>query len=78
LKEILESTPLWDKKIQVLQVTDFTEKTIELRCLMSARDSPTAFDLRCLVREKMLAYIQQKYPESLPKTRLLVEKEKQK
>ena len=74
LKEILEATPLWDKKIQVLQVTDWTEKTIELRCLMSAKDSPTAFDLRCLVREKLLNYIQENYPESLPKSRILMER----
>jgi small-conductance mechanosensitive channel len=75
LKEILEATPLWDKKIQVLQVTDWTEKTIELRCLMSAKDSPTAFDLRCLVREKLLLFIQENYPESLPKSRILLEQE---
>jgi len=74
LKEILEATPLWDKKVQVLQVTDWTEKTIELRCLMSAKDSPTAFDLRCLVREKLLVYLQNTQPDSLPKSRVLLEK----
>ncbi|MCC5938358.1 MAG: mechanosensitive ion channel [Lunatimonas sp.] len=75
LKELLESTPLWDGKVQVLQVTDIRERTVELRCLMSAVDSPSAFDLRCFVREKMLEYIQQNYPESLPKTRILMERE---
>lgn len=75
LKEILESSPLWDGKVQVLQVTDIKETTVELRCLMSARDSPSAFDLRCLVREEMLSYIQGKYPTSLPKTRVLMTKE---
>jgi small-conductance mechanosensitive channel len=74
LKEILEATPLWDKKVQVLQVTDWTEKTIELRCLMSAKDSPTAFDLRCLVREELLLYLQKTQPNSLPKSRVLMEK----
>lgn len=77
LKEILESTPLWDKKVQVLQVTDIKERTVELRCLMSARDSPSAFDLRCLVREKMLGFIQSHYPETLPKTRVLMERVKE-
>ncbi|WP_158858587.1 mechanosensitive ion channel family protein [Lunatibacter salilacus] len=75
LKSILESTPLWDGKVQVLQVTDVRERTVELRCLMSAVDSPTAFDLRCLVREKMLEYIQTNYPECLPKTRVLMEED---
>lgn len=74
LKEILDSTPLWDKKVQVLQVTDVKERTVELRCLMSARDSPSAFDLRCLVREEMLGFIQSHYPETLPKTRVLMER----
>ncbi|SHN27199.1 Small-conductance mechanosensitive channel [Cyclobacterium lianum] len=78
LKEILEGSPLWDKKVQVLQVTDYTEKTVEIRCLMSARDSPTAFDLRCLVREKMLEHLQQQYPESLPKSRVLLTREEEK
>lgn len=73
LKEILESSPLWDRKVQVLQVTDVRERVIELRCLMSARDSPSAFDLRCLVREEMIAFIQANYPEHLPKTRVLME-----
>ncbi|KEO72921.1 mechanosensitive ion channel family protein [Anditalea andensis] len=74
LKEILDSTPLWDKKVQVLQVTDVKERTVELRCLMSARDSPSAFDLRCYVREEMLDFIQREYPETLPKTRVLMER----
>jgi small-conductance mechanosensitive channel len=76
LKEILDSTPLWDKKVQVLQVTDVRERTVELRCLMSARDSPSAFDLRCLVREQMVEFIQSNYPETLPKTRVLMERVK--
>ncbi|EON77827.1 Potassium efflux system KefA protein [Lunatimonas lonarensis] len=75
LKELLDSSPLWDGKVQVLQVTDIRERTVELRCLMSARDSPGAFDLRCFVREKMLDFIQRNYPESLPKTRISLEKE---
>jgi small-conductance mechanosensitive channel len=75
LKEILEGTTLWDRKVQVLQVTDFTEKTVEIRCLMSARDSPTAFDLRCLVREKMLAYLQENYPKALPRSRVLLQRD---
>lgn len=74
LKEILEESTLWDRKVQVLQVTDFTEKTVEIRCLMSARDSPSAFDLRCLVREKMLTYLQENYPDALPKSRVILQK----
>ncbi len=67
--EILEQSTLWDKKNKVLQVTDSTEKSMQIRLLMSARNSPQAWDLRCEVREKMIEFIQKKYPESLPKTR---------
>lgn len=70
---ILASTDLWDKNDQVLQITDCTEKTMEIRLLMSAKNSPTSWDLRCLVREKMLVFIQEKYPNSLPKTRLVMD-----
>ncbi|PRY09733.1 small-conductance mechanosensitive channel [Pontibacter ummariensis] len=66
---ILANTPLWDKNVKVLQVTDSKEKTLELRALMSANSSAVAWDLRCLVREKLIHFIQQNYPESLPKTR---------
>lgn len=68
--KILESSELWDKKVGVLQVTDTTEKTMELRGIVSAKDSPQLWDLRCYVREKMIEYIQKHYPNSLPKTRL--------
>lgn len=70
---ILASTDLWDKRDQVLQITDCTEKSMEIRLLMSAKDSPTSWDLRCLVREKMLVFIQEKYPKALPKTRLVMD-----
>jgi hypothetical protein len=42
---------------------------MELRCLISSRNSSENFDLRCLVREQMTAYIQQKYPNAFPTTR---------
>jgi small-conductance mechanosensitive channel len=67
---VLAKTDLWNKNAQILQVTDCTEKAMQIRLLMSANDSPTAWDLRCLVREKMLVFIQDKYPQALPKTRL--------
>jgi small-conductance mechanosensitive channel len=73
LKRIVEQEPLWDRRVCVLQITDSKERTMELRALVSASDSSRTFDLRCIVREKLVAFIQQHYPESLPKTRSVVE-----
>jgi len=73
LTRLLESTPLWDKKVNVLQVTDAKTDGVEVRALMSAKDSSTAWDLRVYVREKLIEFLQKNYPESLPKTRILVE-----
>jgi small-conductance mechanosensitive channel len=69
LHRILLSTDLWDKRTWGLQVTDATESTVQLRALMSARNGPVAFDLRCFVREKLVQYIQDRYPSALPKRR---------
>jgi small-conductance mechanosensitive channel len=69
LHRILESSELWDKKVWGLQVTDSKEHTLELRALMSASDSSKAWDLRCFVREKLVDFLQQRYPLCLPRTR---------
>lgn len=74
LYNILEKSPYWDKKVKVLQVTNTTEHTVELRALMSAADSPTAWNLRCEVREKLIEFLQKKYPKSLPRTRVELKK----
>ena len=66
---LLKTTKLWDKRVGVLQVTDSKEHTIELRALMSARNSSDAFDLRCYIRENLLKYITTHMPQSLPQTR---------
>lgn len=69
LHTILQSSILWDGKVWGLQVTNTTEHTVELRALMSAADSNAAWDLRCEVREKMIQYLQEHYPDSLPRVR---------
>lgn len=69
LHRILKETPLWDGKVWGVQVTDAKERTVELRALMSASDSGQSWDLRCLVREKMIAFLQERYPGSLPRVR---------
>ncbi len=70
LTTLLTGHPLWDGKVNVLQVTDFKERTMEIRCLMSCRNSGQAFDLRCYVREQMIAYIHTNFPNALARTRV--------
>jgi small-conductance mechanosensitive channel len=69
LGRILKSTNLWAGKVCTLQVTDAKEGTIQLRALMDAPDSGAAWDLRCYVREKLIQFLQEKYPDALPKVR---------
>ncbi|MDD2876140.1 MAG: mechanosensitive ion channel family protein [Acidiphilium sp.] len=73
LDEIVHSSKLWSGKVVVLQVTHALATTIELRALVSARNSGEAWDLRCYVREKMIEYLQSEFPGALPKQRLEIE-----
>ena len=70
LTRLLEQTDLWDKKVNVTQVTKCTEKTIEIRALVSAGTSGEAWDLQCYVRENLVKFIATEYPEYLPLTRI--------
>jgi len=70
LTRILKSDKNWDGKVNVLQVTDSTDRAMEIRALMSAVDSPTAWDLRVNVREQMIKFLQENYPDSLPRARV--------
>jgi small-conductance mechanosensitive channel len=69
LKTIVHASPLWNGVTCALQVTNLTDRAMELRCLVSSRNSSENFDLRCLVREKMIAWIQENYPAAFPTAR---------
>jgi small-conductance mechanosensitive channel len=69
LQRVLEESPLWDRRDWVLQVVDATPTTMVLRALMSSADAPTSWDLRCEVREKLLAFLARQYPDQLPRVR---------
>src|SRR5487761_93560 len=69
LGRIIESSPLWDRRFWNLQVTDTSERTMQLRVLATSEDSSKSWDLRCEIREKFIAYIQEHHPRSLPTVR---------
>jgi small-conductance mechanosensitive channel len=70
LLRVVQESPLWDKRVCGLQVTNLTDRSMELRCLMSSPGSSQLFDLRCIVREKMIEFIRDKYPHALPTMRM--------
>lgn len=74
LREILEESDKWDKKVCVVQVTDTTEKCVQVRALVSASDASLAWGLRCEVREKLVDFIAKNYPDSLPRVRASLDK----
>jgi small-conductance mechanosensitive channel len=69
LQNILQGSMLWDGQTAGLQVTDATERTIQVRVIVGAPDSGSAWNLRCQVREKLIEFVQKKYPDALPKLR---------
>lgn len=69
--EIVAANPRWDRRFQNMQVTDMKADAIEVRILATARDASVAFDLRCDIREGLLAFIREEMPEAMPRRRVL-------
>ncbi|GAB4008228.1 mechanosensitive ion channel [Spirosoma sp. KCTC 42546] len=74
-RKLAEADPLWTGDSFAVQVTDTTPTCIQLRILVSAQDAPSAFDLRCHMREQLIAFIRDEYPLGLPQTRLVLAEE---
>ncbi|MDI3263275.1 MAG: mechanosensitive ion channel [Fulvimonas sp.] len=69
LNRLCKAAPEWDGRVCVLQVTDANERGVQLRALVSSADSGLNWDLRCRVREGLIAFVQANYPEALPRWR---------
>jgi small-conductance mechanosensitive channel len=67
--EIVKASPFWDGQLVNLQMTDATDRGVQLRALVSARNSGANWDLRCELREKLIAFLQAEYPLALPRGR---------
>ncbi|WP_084829989.1 mechanosensitive ion channel family protein [Demequina rhizosphaerae] len=72
LEQVLTETPLYDGRANVLQVTEATAGYVRVRILVTAKDAPTLYDLRCFVREAMVLWIQSVMPDAAPAQRVLV------
>jgi small-conductance mechanosensitive channel len=73
LDRVMADSSLWDSRVKVLQVTDAVAGQVHVRILVSAKDAPTLFDLRCFVRERMIDWLQREAPEALPVQRVAME-----
>ena len=69
VRRIAEASEHWDGRVADLAVTGATERTVELRAVLSAEDSSKVWALRCEVREKLVGFLQREYPECLPRVR---------
>jgi small-conductance mechanosensitive channel len=69
LRSVCEGSDLWDGRVCVLQVTDAVGGMIRLRALVSAADAPALWDLRCLVRERLVAWVWEHQRDALPRVR---------
>jgi hypothetical protein len=69
LRAVCEGTELWDGRVCVLQVTEAVGGMIRLRALVSAQDAGSLWDLRCLVRERLVAWVFEHRRDSLPRLR---------
>ena len=68
---LVRTFPEWDGRVFAVQVTDATERTIQVRVLVSAGNAGKAFDLRCKMREALIAFLAREYPDALPQVRVL-------
>lgn len=68
-KRILDASGKWDGEAWSVLVTDADDRTMKIRAMFSAPDSSNAWDLQCLVREQLIAYLQDEHPEALPVAR---------
>jgi small-conductance mechanosensitive channel len=70
VEELARANPLWDGDVVNVQVTDSDRDAVQLRVLVSASTSPRAWDLRCELREKLVAFLQAEFPDALPRRRV--------
>ncbi|MFY1830151.1 mechanosensitive ion channel family protein [Myxococcus fulvus] len=70
LKRILdnEAKAIWDGRVQTVVVLEAQDRTLTIRALVSAANPDRLFELRALVREKLVIFLRN-HPQWLPFTR---------
>ena len=70
LLRLVKTTDLWDGRTVALQVMDATGGSVRIRAVVSATNSSRLFELRCLLREQLINWLQTQAVYALPRTRL--------
>jgi mscS mechanosensitive ion channel len=70
LLRLVKTTDLWDGRTVALQVMDATGGSVRVRAVVSATNSSRLFELRCLLREQLINWLQTQAVYALPRTRL--------
>jgi small-conductance mechanosensitive channel len=68
-RRLIEQSANWDRGSWNLQVTDATEKSVQVRVVATAANAGAAWDLRCEVREGLIGWLQAQHPPSVPRLR---------
>ncbi|HVZ42970.1 MAG TPA: mechanosensitive ion channel domain-containing protein [Ramlibacter sp.] len=68
-KRVAESASEWDGRVFSVQVSDTTDRAMQVRVLVSSADSGKSWDLRCKLREALLAFLAREHPQCLPVAR---------
>jgi small-conductance mechanosensitive channel len=66
---VCKADPDWDGRSCTVIVTDSNERAMQVRALVSAADSSRLWDLRCRVREALIALVQARHADYLPRLR---------
>lgn len=68
-ERVVKESGLWDGQVLKVQVIDTTETSMKVRVLLSAPNAGVSSDLGALLRERLIAFVRDRHPASLPRTR---------
>ena len=69
-ERLISESPRWDGETGIIYINEFTERTMQLKAMVSAKNIDDAFYLKIELREQLIKYIQENYPCSLPRYRV--------
>jgi hypothetical protein len=68
-QRLADGSPDWDRRVCEVQVVDTSERSMQLRVLVSSASSGQNWNLRCALREGLIDFILREHPHALPRLR---------